>query len=70
MINAPDGSSPRGYNRFFFEYRLKVSSGLIIIFVLHKIFSPFGFSIGCVTRAPDGSSSYDGMLAADYRLKI
>jgi hypothetical protein len=35
------------------------------------MFLPYILSIGCATKIPDGSSprGYDGVLAADYRLK-
>jgi hypothetical protein len=68
----PMGVAPEAIDGLYlFEYRLKVSLSLIVIFALHKKFPLCDFSIGCATSAPDGSSprDCDGVLAADYRLK-
>jgi hypothetical protein len=70
--SALDGSSPKAILEFLFEYRLKVSLNASRIFDFCKNIFPYDrFSIGCMTSAPDGSSprGYDGVLAANYRLK-
>jgi hypothetical protein len=68
----PMGVAPEAIVEFLFEYRLKVSLSASRIFVLQKLLCySYDFFIGCVTSAPNGSSSrgYNGELSADYRLK-
>jgi hypothetical protein len=72
-LALPMGVTPEAIVEFYlFEYRLNFSLDVFAIFVLQKIFFTSYFSIGCVFSAPNGSipRGYDGVLAADTRLKI
>jgi hypothetical protein len=80
MTSTPDGSSPRGYSQIFyssigsemffffqfFQYDLQKVFYLSNYFFLHYLLEVCAFS------TPDGSSprGYNGVLAADYRLKV
>jgi hypothetical protein len=72
IIECTIGTSPEAIVEFLFDDRLKVSLSACEIFDLVRIFLPFEiFSIGCAISLSSGSSprGYDGVLAADHRLK-